>query len=50
MSRPLQEAARKLALSPATNEGGLMMDLFYLSIGVLFFVGCWALVRGIDRL
>jgi len=33
-----------------TNEGGLMLDLFYLSIGVLFFVGCRAFVRGIERL
>jgi len=32
------------------NEGGLMLDLFYLSIGLLFLVGCRALVRGIERL
>jgi len=32
------------------DEVRAMLDLFYILIGVLFFVGCYAFVKACDRL
>jgi len=48
--RRLSRFLEKRAQEPRTNEGGMMMDLIYLSIGVLFFIGCVVLTRAIERL
>jgi len=28
----------------------VMLDLIYVALGILFFVGCWAFTKGCDRL
>jgi hypothetical protein len=51
MGPPLQWSRRPADRPPAeVSEAAMWLDLFYLAIGVLSVVLCWAFVKACDRL
>jgi len=45
-----QEHSCEFRISGFEFRIGPMLDLFYILVGALFFVGCWAFTKACDRL